>query len=188
LGSLWMVPFHWLRFCLLCKIMDPGIICCNILNLPTAQKKWLLSQLYVPLWGSEQPISTHTFEYPRSWMMWLTLSLLIERLSAGCWVVMHWTLEMVVSAFCSISGLTAVTGCPEWGKSGISLCFSCFGSRRCFHPVTNSASVNRSTSINMEDFLAVSDRLFLSSKKLNHSMVFVAHVIDWLHCEALLQS
>ena len=96
----------------------------------------------------------HTLNYPRSWMMWLTLSLLIERLSASCWLVMHWTLQMMASACCSISVLTAVTGWPEWGKSGISVCFSCFGSRRCFHPVTNSASVNCSISIDMEDVFA----------------------------------
>ena len=58
----------------------------------------------------------HTFEYPRSWTMWLTLPLLIERLCAH-WVVMHWSLQMMASPCCSISGLTAVTGQPEQGKS-----------------------------------------------------------------------
>lgn len=73
-----------------------------------------------------------------------------------------------------------------WVRQIRDLCFSCFGSRRHFHPVTNSASVNRSTSINIEDVCGCF-WLTLSSKELYHSMVFVAHIIDWLHWGSLLQ-
>ena len=45
------------------------------------------------------------------------VALLIERMSASCWVVMQWSSWTMASARCSISGLTAVTEWPEGPKS-----------------------------------------------------------------------
>ena len=57
------------------------------------------------LWGTHL---AHNFEYPRSRMIWVTHCWMLERLYTV--FVMYWSLQIVVSALSSISGLTAVTG------------------------------------------------------------------------------
>jgi hypothetical protein len=64
----------------------------------------------------------HTFKYPRSQIMWLTLPLLIERLSAICRHVMCQSSGIKASACCSISGLTTVQRQRQQGK----ICSSAF--------------------------------------------------------------
>ena len=62
---------------------------------------------------------THLYAHLRisiSWMMWLTLPLLTEKLCAGCWVVMCQSSWTMASACCSISGLTAMTERLEWSN------------------------------------------------------------------------
>ena len=89
---------------------------------PTASKRAnnleelaILSVLCLTM-GIPGTLLVHTFENPVSQMMWLTLPLLTERLSATCWIVKCQSSWMVASVHCSISGLTAVTGQPEQVK------------------------------------------------------------------------
>lgn len=59
----------------------------------------------------------HTFQDPRSRMMWMLLPLLTERLNANCRVVMRQSTQTMASAPCGISGVTAQTERPEQGCS-----------------------------------------------------------------------
>jgi len=59
---------------------------------------------------------THTFQYRRSRIMWL-FTLRISRLRSSCSVVLCPSSGTMASSRCSISGLTAVTGWSERGKS-----------------------------------------------------------------------
>jgi len=72
------------------------------------------------MWGPQGTHIRHTFQYPRSRMMWLTFPLRMNRLSASCRVVLRPSSGTMVSSRCNISGLTVVTGRSERGKSGSS--------------------------------------------------------------------
>jgi len=105
-GRLKMVLFHALSFSLWFKMIDPGFICSNnpgwdaisltFKTCPQLEKMAFLSVLcsIVRLPGIH-PV--HTFKYPRSRMMRLKRPLLIKRLSACCWVVMHQSLQIMAS-------------------------------------------------------------------------------------------
>jgi len=79
----------------------------------------------------------HTFKYRRSQIMWLTLPLLIERLSAICWHVMCQSSGIKATACCSISGLTTVQRCQQgktWSSAFLflKLSFSSPSNQQCF--------------------------------------------------------
>jgi len=103
-GSKW-----WTQVSTAVKIWDT-------VNIPTTQKTWLFSWFCAGLRGSKERILqtlSNIINYE-----WLTLPLLIARMNTSCrvwWI--HCSLQTVASAHGSISGLTAVTGWPEWCKS-----------------------------------------------------------------------
>ena len=96
LGRLRMVPFHGFPFVSTskwCAQVSTGVTIWERKVSPTSSKFVNISEemafLLVFCWtvrlqGAQL---AHTFKYPTSWMMWLTLPLLIERLSASHWVV-----------------------------------------------------------------------------------------------------
>ena len=70
----------------------------------------------------------------------------------------------------------------------LELCISSFGSSHFFHSVTNSVSVNCSTSTNTVNlFMDVSYIFFLGNNESYHSRLFLLHIIDQFHCEVMLQ-
>jgi len=91
----------------------------------------------------------HTFKYPRSRMMWLTLPLLIERLSASCQVVMcQSSRQHAADLDYQLKGMA-------WVRQIMELCFSCSGSSHFSHPAAKCASVEHSTSINIAKIFVV---------------------------------
>jgi hypothetical protein len=89
---------------------------------------------------------------------------------------MHQSLQMMASACCSISGLTAVTDGLSEGNHRAPLFL--FQKPSVFCPATSGASVDHSTSLNIaKTFVDVSHLFFLSSKVFCHSTLFVPLII-----------
>jgi len=129
-GRLKLVPFQGLLFFpLWFKMMDPSFISCKnlgeeglSLSVKTYQqlRRNDFSPTFVFKYKAPRNPSYVYLRKSRPWMMWLMLPLLTKKLCAGCWVVMCQSSWTMASAFCSISGLTAMT---EWSEQG-KLCSS----------------------------------------------------------------
>lgn len=143
LWSLGMVPFHGLPFCLRCKVMDSGFICCNnskynslssSFNMCQQLQRHGLSLSFVfdcealrilsdaKLWISEITADVTNF-------------LCILKDWASCWAVLHWflqdgnsTLQHLRAYSCTIMTLV---------KHIMELRFSCFRHCHSLCPVTS---------------------------------------------------
>jgi len=89
-----MVPFHGLPFFSSSKWwpqVSSEVAIGNKKVSPPSSKHANDSQeaVFLTVWCSNVRLQgahlEHTFKHPRSWMMWLTLLLLVERLSTSCW-------------------------------------------------------------------------------------------------------
>jgi hypothetical protein len=77
-----------------------------------SQRKMVLYSS-MKLWGKVSRAQMRIFKYRRSWMIWPTLHVLIERLIASCQIVMYLSQWMMALAYSSVSELIAVTVWPE---------------------------------------------------------------------------
>jgi len=120
----------------------------------------------------------HSVIYPRSWIIWVTLPLLIQitehKLSGhDVSILMNndiSTLQHFRTKSCER------TVCME---QILDLWFSCFRSCYSFHSATNYASVNHNTSLHIaKTFVDASPWFFLSNKEFYHSKLYCTSLTD----------
>ena len=124
------MPLHWLpfrltyngepRFCHLWRSMTkrpPS----QHQNAPNNSEQmaffWRLCSV-VRLWRTHL---AHTFEYPKASIIAIALPLLTESCTANCRLVMCRFIWIMPLVHCNMSGLLAVAGCPDHGRSCISV-------------------------------------------------------------------
>lgn len=154
--------------------------------MPVTQKKGLFYQLCIRLRGCEEPI-------------WHTSSNIEDVRGCDWHFFADWKTEHHLSS-CDVSIIINDVIIMLWhfrtnscdrtvsAIQILELWFSCFRSHHSFCAVTSGASVDCSTFINIAQmFVDVYPWMFLGNKELYHSILFVLLIIDWLHCELLLQ-
>ena len=184
IGAIPWIAFFFLWF----KMMDPSFISCKnlgeeglSLRVKTHQQLKIngLSLSFVFKYKALRNPSYAQLRISRSWIMWLTLPLLTEKLCAGCWVVMCQSSQTMASGISMLQHFrTNSYDRTAWARHITQLCSSCFRSHYSFCPMTNSTSVTCSTVTSTGKMLGdVSHWWFNGNKEMHHSRLFIMTVV-----------